>query len=83
MHRERVAAIAAVCVLVAAASTTTAQVPTEGEHNADLSGVWTGVNLPGTAEWAINTFSERAARDDGVGQGEVRRREAAARRRAV
>jgi hypothetical protein len=36
----------------------TAQVPTPGEHNADLSGVWTNVNLPGTAEWAINTFSK-------------------------
>ncbi len=58
MHRERVAAIAAACVLLAGASTTTAQVPTEGEHNADLSGVWTGVNLPGTTEWAINTFSK-------------------------
>jgi len=26
-------------------------------HAADLSGVWTNVTLPGTAEWAINTFS--------------------------
>ena len=49
----------AVCVLLGAVSPTTAQVPTEGEHNADLSGVWTGVNLPGTGAWAINTFSEQ------------------------
>ena len=59
MRRERVAAAGAVCVLLAAASAATAQVPTEGEHNADLSGVWTGVNLPGTGAWAINTFSEQ------------------------
>jgi len=58
MHREGVAAAAAVCVLLAGASTALAQVPTEGAHNADFSGVWTGVNLPGTAEWAINTFSK-------------------------
>jgi hypothetical protein len=36
-----------------------AQVPTQGEHNADLSGVWTNVNVPGTEAWAINTFSEQ------------------------
>lgn len=34
-----------------------AQVPTAGGHAADLSGVWTGVTQPGTAEWAIYTFS--------------------------
>jgi len=28
------------------------------EQGADLSGVWTGMNLPGTSEWAIYTFSE-------------------------
>src|SRR5688500_12027620 len=56
MRRERIAAIAG-CVLIVAASAT-AQVPTEGKHNADLSGVWTNVNLPGTAEWAIYTFSK-------------------------
>jgi len=28
------------------------------EHGADFSGVWTNVNAPGTAEWAIYTFSE-------------------------
>ena len=58
MIRWSVAA-AAVCALVLSVSAATAQVPAEGEHNADLSGVWTGVNLPGTAEWAINTFSEQ------------------------
>jgi hypothetical protein len=40
-------------------SSVEAQVPTQGEHNADLSGVWTNVNVPGTEAWAINTFSEQ------------------------
>jgi hypothetical protein len=56
MHLER--APAAAGLLLLAASAVTAQVPTEGRHGADLSGVWTGVMLPGTAQWAINTFSE-------------------------
>jgi len=55
MRLERTAAAG---VLLLAVSAAMAQVPTEGEHNADLSGVWTNVNLPGTAEWAINTFSK-------------------------
>ena len=58
MSRERIAAAAAVCALALWASAATAQVPTKGEHNADLSGVWTNQNLPGTAEWAIYTFSK-------------------------
>ena len=58
MRLERTAAAAAAGVLLLTMSATTAQVPTEGEHNADLSGVWTNVNLPGTAEWAIYTFSK-------------------------
>lgn len=33
-----------------------AQAPAAG-HGAELGGVWTGVTLPGTAEWAIYTFS--------------------------
>jgi hypothetical protein len=57
MSRERSAAVVAVCALLSA-SAAAAQVPTEGEHNADLSGVWTNVTLPGTADWAINTFSK-------------------------
>jgi hypothetical protein len=44
-------------VLLFALRPAMAQVPTSGEHNADLSGVWTNVNLPGTADWAIYTFS--------------------------
>ncbi len=58
MRRERVGALTVVCGLaffVPAA----AQIPTAGEHNADFSGVWTGVTLPGTGAWAINTFSEQ------------------------
>ena len=51
-------AVAAAGVLLLSTSGANAQVPTSGEHNADLSGVWTNVNLPGTAEWAINTFSK-------------------------
>jgi len=58
MSRERSAAVATACALALWASAATAQVPTKGEHNADLSGVWTNVNLPGTSEWAINTFSK-------------------------
>jgi hypothetical protein len=58
MRFERIAALAAAGVLLLAVSAGTAQVPTKGEHNADLSGVWTNVNLPGTAEWAIYTFSK-------------------------
>jgi hypothetical protein len=56
MHLER--APVAAGLLLLAASAATAQVPTEGRHGADLTGVWTGVMLPGTAQWAINTFSE-------------------------
>ena len=58
MNRERTAAVAAVCALVLSASVATGQVPTKGEHNADLSGVWTNQNVPGTGEWAIYTFSK-------------------------
>jgi hypothetical protein len=57
MRRERVAAAMAACGLALFASVA-AQVPTSGEHNADFNGVWTSVTLPGTGEWAINTFSE-------------------------
>ena len=57
MRRRIIATMyAAACAL--AAGDGSAQVPTSGEHNADLTGVWTNVNLPGTAEWAIYTFSE-------------------------
>src|SRR4026208_1425751 len=58
MSREPTAAVAAAGALLVSASVVTAQVPTKGEHNADLSGVWTNQNLPGTSEWAINTFSK-------------------------
>jgi hypothetical protein len=58
MSREHFATAAAVCALALSAVAATAQVPTKGEHNADLSGVWTNQNQPGTAEWAINTFSK-------------------------
>jgi hypothetical protein len=58
MSRERIATAAAVSALVLWASAARSQVPTKGEHNADLSGVWTNQNLPGTAEWAIYTFSK-------------------------
>ena len=58
MSREHFAAAAAVCALALWASSAAAQVPTKGEHNADLSGVWTNQNQPGTAEWAIYTFSK-------------------------
>jgi hypothetical protein len=34
------------------------EAPKTLEHGADLTGVWTNVNLPGTADWAIFTFSE-------------------------
>jgi hypothetical protein len=56
MSRERSAAVVAALLMFAAPAI--AQVPTKGEHNADLSGVWTNQNLPGTADWAINTFSK-------------------------
>ncbi len=58
MRLDRTAAAATAGALLLTVSAATAQVPTEGEHNADLSGVWTNVNLPGTAEWAIYTFSK-------------------------
>jgi hypothetical protein len=58
MRRELRAAILAAWSLALFAPAA-AQLPTAGEHNADLSGVWTGVTAPGTTEWAINTFSER------------------------
>jgi hypothetical protein len=53
---------------VLAAGAGSAQVPTSGEHNADLTGVWTNVNLPGTAEWAIYTFSEELPKLTAWGQ---------------
>jgi hypothetical protein len=59
MRLERIAGVAASCTLLLAALAATAQIPTAGEHNADFSGVWTNVTLPGTGAWAINTFSER------------------------
>jgi hypothetical protein len=52
------AAAVPVGALLLAVSVATAQVPTAGEHGADLSGVWTNVNLPGTSDWAIYTFSK-------------------------
>jgi hypothetical protein len=58
MRREQRAAVAAAAWLLLSTPGAHGQVPTSGEHNADLSGVWTNVNLPGTAEWAINTFSK-------------------------
>lgn len=48
----------ALCVAWLAVQPIAAQVPTSGEHNADLTGVWTNVNLPGTADWAIYTFTK-------------------------
>jgi hypothetical protein len=35
-----------------------AQAPASLEHGADFRGVWTNVNVPGTGEWAIYSFSE-------------------------
>jgi len=58
---------AATCVLLAFCSAS-AQVPTSGRHNADLSGVWTNVNAPGTDAWAINTFSEQLPKMTAWGQ---------------
>jgi hypothetical protein len=58
MHRTLARAAVAAGVLLLTVLAASAQVPTEGDHNADLSGVWTNVNLPGTAEWAIYTFSK-------------------------
>jgi hypothetical protein len=55
--RRRLIATTSTVVSTLALSAAFAQVPTTGEHNADLSGVWSGVNLPGTGAWAINTFS--------------------------
>jgi hypothetical protein len=55
LERSRAAVGAA---LLLALTVSDAQVPTEGKHSADLSGVWTNVNVPGTAEWAIYTFSK-------------------------
>jgi len=57
MRFERGAAAAVACVLLLSTSAAFAQVPTRGEHNADLTGVWNGENPPGTGAWAINTFS--------------------------
>jgi len=46
-------------VLLLALRPVAAQAPASAslEHGSDLSGVWTNVNLPGTADWAIYTFS--------------------------
>jgi hypothetical protein len=59
MDRNKISCVmaGAALVLLIALRPGAAQVPTAGEHGADLSGVWTNVNLPGTAEWAIYTFS--------------------------
>jgi hypothetical protein len=60
MRREQNVSAGKIALWVAllAVQPVAAQNPTSGEHNADLSGVWTNVNLPGTADWAIYTFSE-------------------------
>jgi hypothetical protein len=60
--RLRALAAAGVALTVAslAPSPGSAQdAPKTLEHGADLQGVWTNVNLPGTADWAIYTFSEK------------------------
>ena len=35
-----------------------AQAPASLGHGGDLTGVWTGITVPGTGEWAIYSFSE-------------------------
>jgi hypothetical protein len=58
-YRSISAASAAATLLgVLAAAPAAAQSAATLEHGGDLSGVWTNVNAPGTAEWAIYTFSE-------------------------
>ena len=47
---------AALAAVLALGSSATALAQSTG-HGGDLSGVWTNVNAPGTAEWAIYTFS--------------------------
>jgi hypothetical protein len=46
-------AVPAVLLAIAASAASFAQ---STEHGGDLSGVWTNVNAPGTAQWAIHTF---------------------------
>ena len=48
----------ATILLAAATPPAAAQSAPNLDHGADLTGVWTNVNAPGTAEWAIYTFSQ-------------------------
>jgi hypothetical protein len=55
-HRTTAALVVAALLGLASSAQTSAQT---SEHGGDLTGAWTNVNAPGTAEWAIYTFSER------------------------
>jgi hypothetical protein len=59
MQARSTAALLLTSVLAAAALPAAAQSQPKLEHGADFTGVWTNVNAPGTAEWAIYTFSEK------------------------
>ena len=52
------AALLVTTILAAAVSPVAAQSAPSLDHGADFTGVWTNVNAPGTAEWAIYTFSQ-------------------------
>jgi len=55
-HRTTAALVVAALLGLASSAQTSAQT---SEHGGDLTGAWTNVNAPGTAEWAIYTFSEQ------------------------
>jgi hypothetical protein len=62
-RKTRLPAVVRVAIVLAATSLAAPlaaqEAPRKLEHGADLQGVWTNVNLPGTADWAIYTFSEK------------------------
>jgi hypothetical protein len=60
MNNRLIARVLLMTVVIAGSrlENAAAQSPSATEHGADLSGVWTGMNLPGTSQWSIYTFSE-------------------------
>ena len=77
MTREQFAAAAAACALAVWASSASSQVPTEGEHNADLSGVWeVGIQFAASRSTHLLHLRQSGADISGLHQGDFVTREA-------
>jgi len=60
MNNRRIVGVLLMTAMIAGSQleSAAAQSLSATQHGADLSGVWTGMNLPGTSQWSIYTFSE-------------------------